>query len=382
MAEQDVSADRKSSGFSFAPRQMTEDTIASSIASNNNRRRTQVLLLAVSLGFIALLGLGLINLEQNKLEVQISVDKTDIDQSGNINLEGLTYSGVTRDGNKFRLMAVTASENTEFPDKVLMTSPSARVETQTGKLMTIEADEGDFLRNRNMIKLKGSVVIKRTGGYTLTTDEAVANLDTGIMTSKVPVEGFSPNARINSDGMIITGDIRDITFTGNSTMAFNESPRTVNNAENSPETDAVRHEDGERSIIAGGGTISADDMIVYNRDDRLLVATGAAEVRLNNGRRLTGDRIEADLDEEERNFTAIRAIGNASIYSPKAGRNQEAQADRIVYASGSDIAILTGSVIILSDGNRMTGDKAEIDTISGNATLTSTGGRVGGVFAQ
>jgi LPS export ABC transporter protein LptC len=207
---------------------MTGDTIASHIADDSSRRRTQILLLALSFGVISLLGLVLINLEKNKLEVQVTVEQTDIDQSGQVILEGLTYSGVTRDGTKFRLRAETASENTESPEEVLMTDPWARVETKTGKLMTIKASEGDFFRNRNMIKLKGSVVITRSDGYTLMTDEAIVNLDTGKMTSELPVKGFSPNARVNSNGMIIAEDTREITFTGRTTIILNQSVRAEN----------------------------------------------------------------------------------------------------------------------------------------------------------
>ena len=113
----------EASRFSFAPRQMTDENIATSIASGNSRRRTQIILLAISTGLIFLLMMGLIGFDESNLELQVSVEKADIDQAGNVNLEGLSYRGVTKDGNDFVLLSETASENTDTPDRVLMTSP-------------------------------------------------------------------------------------------------------------------------------------------------------------------------------------------------------------------------------------------------------------------
>ena len=225
MSEMDNSPE--TSRFSFAPRQMTDETIATSIASGSSRRRTQIILLAISTGLIFLLMMGLIGFDESNLELQVSVEKADIDQAGNVNLEGLSYRGVTKDGNDFVLLSETASENTDTPDRVLMTSPRARVDTETGNPITIRANEGDFSRNKNTVNLKGRVVIVRPDlGYTLLTDEAFANLDTGVMISEVPVRGFSPTTRINSDGMVIAEEARDILFTGKSRIILNQGIST------------------------------------------------------------------------------------------------------------------------------------------------------------
>ncbi|MGC6485269.1 MAG: LPS export ABC transporter periplasmic protein LptC [Candidatus Puniceispirillales bacterium] len=227
MADHGDIKEKPASGFSFAPRQMSEDSIATSIASDTSRRRTQLLLVAASLGVIALLGLALVNLQDSKLEVQVSAEKADLDDAGNVQMEGLSYRGITKDGNDFVLLAETAAENTETPDRVLMTGPRARVDTKTGNPITIRANEGDFSRVRNTVNLKGRVVIVRPDlGYTLLTDEAFTNLDTGMIISEVPVRGFSPNARVNSAGMIINEEARDVTFTGKARLILNQGIRT------------------------------------------------------------------------------------------------------------------------------------------------------------
>lgn len=223
MAEQETPVAGTSSGFSFAPREMTNDNIAMRIADGHSRRRTQALLLAVSIGIISLIGFFLIGLGEDNIEVQVSAEKADIDKSGDIKLEGLSYRGVTNDGNNFVLLAETASESNAAPDQVKMTSPRARVDTPSGAPITIRANQGDFLRTDNTINLKGRVVIVRPDlGYTLISEEVFTNLDTGTMTSDVPVRGFSPNTRINAGGMVIKDKAQDVLFTGKSRIILNQ----------------------------------------------------------------------------------------------------------------------------------------------------------------
>ena len=223
MSEQDKEQQDGSAGFSFVPREMTDDNIARSIASNSKRRRTQGILLAASAGFIVLLGMFLIGFDEENIEVQVSVEKADVEKSGSIHLQGLSYRGVTQDGNDFVLLAETASENEQKPDQVLMTSPRARVDTDTGNPITIRANEGDFSRSENTVNLTGRVVIVRPDlGYTLLSDQVFTNLDTGVMVSDTPVRGFSPTTRINADGMVIAEEARDILFTGKSRIILNQ----------------------------------------------------------------------------------------------------------------------------------------------------------------
>ena len=139
-------------------------------------------------------------------------------------------------------------------------------------------------------------------------------------------------------------------------------------------------EGGAVSVTADDGTITASDVIVYRRGERLLIARGSAEINLSNGQQLKGDVIEVDLNEDETDFIAIRARGNAEVFSPEAGNNQEARAENIDYTRETGIAVLEGDVEILDGSNIMTGDMARINTISGISTMTSIGGRVGGVF--
>ena len=75
-------------------------------------------------------------------------------------------------------------------------------------------------------------------------------------------------------------------------------------------------EGGAVSVTADDGTITASDAIVYRRGERMLIARGSAEINLSNGQQLKGDVIEVDLNADETDFIAVRAKGNAEVFSP------------------------------------------------------------------
>lgn len=210
----------------------------------------------------------------------------------------------------------------------------------------------------------------------IATGNAVATQGETVLKAETITADYKENADNQNDDINITR----IIGRGGATLTEPGYRAVAENIEYNLENNIARLDGGDISIIADDGTITATETIIYNRTQRMLVATGSALIDLSDGQRLEGDRIEVDLDEAERDFTAIRAFGNAEVLSPDINRNREARAEEITYTKATGIAILTGSVEIFDGSNRMTGDKAEINTISGISTMTSTGGRVGGVF--
>ena len=121
--------------------------------------------------------------------------------------------------------------------------------------------------------------------------------------------------------------------------------------------------------------------IVYDRGSKVIIATGSAEIILGDGQRLGGGRIEVAVNEAEDDVTSIGATGKARVFSPAPRGGHEAQAEHIDFTKDTGVAVLTGAVEVSSGGNRLSGDKAVINTLTGEATMTATDGRVIGVFA-
>jgi lipopolysaccharide export system protein LptA len=135
-------------------------------------------------------------------------------------------------------------------------------------------------------------------------------------------------------------------------------------------------------IVNGNETLTATQSIQYDRDAKLITATGNAHVVLSNGQELKGNIIKATLNAEENDIVEVIATENAEVYAPGNNGIQQAFAGEMTYSKDTGIAVLTENVTIKEGGNIMNGDKAVIDTINGTSTMSSTesGQRVGGVF--
>ncbi|MGC6485270.1 MAG: LptA/OstA family protein [Candidatus Puniceispirillales bacterium] len=227
-----------------------------------------------------------------------------------------------------------------------------------------------------VVEADESLQWRRDDRQYIATGNAVATQGNTVLEADTITADYTENAADSSDDI----NISRIVGEGGAKLTEPDYQAVAGTIEYSLETNVARLRGGDLTITADDGTVTATETIVYNRGERLVVATGTAQIALSNGQRINGDRIEVDLDAGERDFTAIRAFGNAEVFSPEADRNREARAENITYTRASGIAILTGSVEILDGSNRMTGDKAEINTVTGISTMTATGGRVGGVF--
>ena len=103
---------------------------------------------------------------------------------------------------------------------------------------------------------------------------------------------------------------------------------------------------------------------------------------LANGQELHGNIITIVITQDEGDIETVTADGNALVTSQSDTGQQRAVADTMVYTRTDGIAVLTGNVEIEDGNNLLTGDRAEVNTITGTSTMSSSQGgkRVGGVF--
>ena len=216
--------------FAFAPRERDRSDTANSITENSRQRRNRRFMLTVIIGLVALITVAIVSFgDDDETAVQITAENASVSQTGAVALEGVSYQGVTGEGKNFVILAETAFENTTQPDLVNMVSPRARVDTVSGNPITIQSNNGEFMRVDKTVNLSGRVVIVRPDlGYTLLTEEAFADLGKGMMKSEKPVRGFSPNGNISAGGLIITENSEDILFTGKSRLVINRGFQPVN----------------------------------------------------------------------------------------------------------------------------------------------------------
>ncbi len=125
------------------------------------------------------------------------------------------------------------------------------------------------------------------------------------------------------------------------------------------------------AIRNAGESITAAQSITYDRKARRLNAKGKAKVTLSNGIELSGETIEATLNKSESDIISLAVNGSAKIFNPTQNGNQEAYADTMRYDKTTSLAILSGNVRMIEGASSLTGDRAEINTATGNSTLTT-----------
>ncbi len=135
-------------------------------------------------------------------------------------------------------------------------------------------------------------------------------------------------------------------------------------------------------VINGDDTLKARDTITYERATRNIIAIGQASIHLANGQSLFGDHIVVVLNTDESDIETVTATGKTKVFNPSVSGQQQAEADAMVYTNATGIAVLTGNVRVKDNNNIMTGNRAEIDTISGTSIMSADadGARVGGIF--
>jgi len=246
-------------------------------------------------------------------------------------------------------------------------SPATAQTSETD--LTVEADDSlKWLRVEKQYIATGNAIAKQ-GGMTLKaeiiTAHYVEETETGATAADADEISISliigdKNAEFTRRGVIATADRIEYDLATEQIMLTGGNPKIDNNR----------------------NTLEAKESINYDRTTRLVTAIGNAVLILTNGRELRGTRIEAVLNDDETDFITIMAKGEAEVLSLGVAGAREGKADHMIYDQTTGIANLTGNVTLKDNTNIMTGDKAVIDTIAGTSTLSSEGGRVGGVFTK
>ena len=138
---------------------------------------------------------------------------------------------------------------------------------------------------------------------------------------------------------------------------------------------------GPAAVISGpDGSGAAEKTIIFKRAAQIVELVKDAEIKLKDGRHLSGQEIIIYLDETN-NILRILAVGNVTIIQADGSK---ATADKADYNRAADSALLTGNVIVKDRKTELAGDRAEVDFTTGISKMLSdkSGGRVSGRFTR
>lgn len=137
-------------------------------------------------------------------------------------------------------------------------------------------------------------------------------------------------------------------------------------------------------IVTPGETITAKNMLEYDREAQTFTASGDARVvrgvHVLDAENLTALFGKAKGSEDRLALKEVRARGNVVLSTPR----EKIRGKAAVYSAASDIAVMTGGISIEQGQNVLHGDKAQMDMKTGVSQLIAGGGagdgRVHGVF--
>jgi lipopolysaccharide export system protein LptA len=135
---------------------------------------------------------------------------------------------------------------------------------------------------------------------------------------------------------------------------------------------------GNLKVVTDKSTVTARDQIEYWRDRDAVVAKGAVvivredtTIHADEATGYFADSGATTDDGSESDLTQLDAQGHVRVDR----KDQTAFSDKLAYNPNTEIAVLTGNVIINSKDNRYTGGRAELDMKNDISRLLPAGGQ-------
>ncbi len=174
------------------------------------------------------------------------------------------------------------------------------------------------------------------------------------------------------------GNVERITAEGNVTATSEQDTLKADKVVYSPIAETVTLS-GDVLLGMPGQSLQTKGSILYDQRSNRITSNSRTTLKKNDTQ-LTADSMTVDLIKQD-NSTAVQqaiAEGNVVIATQK----ERITGNRAVYTSATQQATLTGNVVIQRENNKITGTKAMVNLASGVSTLTNESGnkRVKGIL--
>lgn len=210
----DIDPARKSR---FTPRAKTAQT--------TSERRYPLSLLLVGVGAVLTLAVASwLGLLANGKDVSLEIKEVKRAESGEVQLTGARYRGLTPAGKPYEITAAKANEAPDGSGRVDMDQPTAVLIMRNGSLVNMQSKSGIFNKQTDIVSMSGAVVVTQPDrNLRLDTEALEANLKAGEMHSDVPVQVQDIDRRINADSMQVYDNGARIVFGGAAKMIIKNS---------------------------------------------------------------------------------------------------------------------------------------------------------------
>ena len=205
----------------FTPRRKTVDT------PSQRRLPLSLLLLGIGAALTIAVSSWLGFLADGK-DVALEIKEVEGTETGEVQLSGARYRGLTPGGKPYEITAALANEFPDGSGRVDMNQPTAVVTLRNGSIVNLKSDVGVFNKHTNIVIMSGAVVMMQPDRQLrLDTEILEANLKAGEMHSDVPVLVQDIDRRVNADSMKVYDSGSRIIFGGTTKMIIKNKKTTT-----------------------------------------------------------------------------------------------------------------------------------------------------------
>ena len=196
----------------FTPRAKT--------AQATDQRRYPLSLLLVGVGAVLTLSVASwLGLLATGKDVSLEITEVKRADSGEVQLTGARYRGLTPSGKPYEITAAKANEASDGSGRVDMDQPTAVLTLRNGSLVNLQSNAGVFNKQTDIVSMSGAVVVTQPDrNLRFDTEALEANLKAGEMHSDVAVHVHDIDRHINADSMRAYDNGARIVFGGAAKM--------------------------------------------------------------------------------------------------------------------------------------------------------------------
>jgi lipopolysaccharide export system protein LptC len=203
----------------FTPRKKISDT------PSEPRLPLSLLLLGVSTA-LAVAVTSWLSFLANGKDVSLEIKEVERAETGEVQLTGARYLGLTPSGKHYEITAALANESADGSGWIDMDEPAAIVTMRNGSILNLRSDVGVFNKQTDVMTMSGTVVVVQPDRkLRLDTEALEANLEAGEMRSDVPVLVQDVDRRINADSMEVYDNGSRIIFGGTAKMIIKKQKK-------------------------------------------------------------------------------------------------------------------------------------------------------------
>ena len=205
--------------------------------ASQKERRLPLSMLLLGLGAaLALAVTSWLGFLDSRKDVSLEIKEVKKAETGEVQLTGARYRGLTPNGKPYEITSVLANEATDGSGRVKMNQPTATVTMQNGSVINLQSEEGVFNKQTDIVTMTGKVIVRQPDkNLQLDTEALKADLRAGEMQSNTPVLVQDIDRRINADSMRVYDNGSRIIFGGTARMIIKDR-NTISPNQNTPPT--------------------------------------------------------------------------------------------------------------------------------------------------